>query len=118
MKPRNDVHPFLHPLLDSILDKCRLLTWSEREEVIGAATVAIFKGRNLPVEIDAAAEFPKVIAAVIAELGTPPVTEEPQAFLYSLSSVKDHVEEGEAWMEDNPGETPLSKRHPFTNGAS
>jgi hypothetical protein len=110
MKARNKPHPFLSPLLEYVLDKCRPLTWHEREKVVGAAIVAIFKGcKHIP-DINPNVEYPKLIAAVIEELGNLPVEDEPQAILYSLSSENDHVQAGEAWLAIHQERTPLLRR--------
>ncbi|MBP2299860.1 hypothetical protein [Azospirillum picis] len=118
MTTHAELHPFLRPLLDRVLEKCRSLTWPEREELVGAAIVAIFKGQTLSPGMDPDAEFPRFIAAVIDRLGAPPVVEESQALLYSLSSMGDHVEAGESWMDEHSEETALLTVALRTDGAS
>lgn len=104
MPASDEVHPQLRESLQSFLFRARSLSWPKREELAGMALDALLDADDLPSDLSPTAEYQKIVAAMIRDLGEPPVTEGEQAILYSLSASMSHRTAGEAWLEAHPEE--------------
>jgi hypothetical protein len=102
MSIRDEMPPIYRAMLDTMLMQARNVSWAERGEVIAGTFGALQHIKQSDPTVDPEGELPLFIAALVEDCGTPPVTEAEQAMLYSMSSVAEHREAGEAWIAANP----------------